>query len=139
MKNTLLFSALILALGMTSCGNAQQSEAPGQKQERAQVRNIGQNEAVPMLNDSSVVVIDVRTAGEVSDGFIEGADMFLDVSNGDFQSALATLDPNKKYLLYCRSGGRSSRAAGMMINAGFKDVYNLNGGIGSWSGPVKNQ
>jgi rhodanese-related sulfurtransferase len=38
--------------------------------------------------------------------------------------------------VYCRSGARSSNASGIMIDAGFSEVYNLNGGIMGWDGEV---
>ena len=37
------------------------------------------------------------------------------------------------YLVYCKSGGRSSDTANKMISAGFKDVTNLVGGYTAWS------
>jgi rhodanese-related sulfurtransferase len=46
------------------------------------------------------------------------------------------LDRNKNYYMICRSGGRSSSAAGAMANNGFGTLYNLNGGMMSWDGDV---
>ena len=39
-----------------------------------------------------------------------------------------------KYLVYCRSGHRSSNAVKIMIEMGFTDIYNLSGGIRKWKG-----
>ncbi len=108
----------------------------GTEQKAPVIQNIGQAEALPMLNDTNVITIDVRTPGEVLEGYIDGADLFIDV-NGDFKSQIATLDKSKTYLVYCRSGGRSTTAAKMMEAEGFNSIYNLSGGISSWSGPVK--
>jgi rhodanese-related sulfurtransferase len=84
-------------------------------------------------NDSSIVnvelvpagnVIDVRTAEEFAEGHVQGA-RNLDIQNGDFEAALATLDKDVLYNVYCRSGNRSATAVAMMRNAGFTNVVDL--------------
>lgn len=75
-------------------------------------------------------LLDVRTAGEFASGTIKGAKN-LDVTTGQFQSALKTLDKDKEYFVFCRSGNRSGSACDMMSAQGFK-CYNLSGGIGAW-------
>lgn len=132
-------AGLIPALVFSACGNPGQGsekQHEGEQQQKPVVENVTQEQAMPMLNDSSILMIDVRTPGEVSGGYIDGADLFIDF-NGDFASGISKLDKNKTYLLYCHSGGRSSRAAQMMEQAGFTHVYNLLGGISAWNGPVK--
>ena len=47
--------------------------------------------------------------------------------------AMRSWDKAKPILLICRSGGRSGRAAGALIAAGFTDVYNLTGGMLAWN------
>lgn len=75
-------------------------------------------------------LLDVRTPGEFSAGTIKGAQN-IDVTSSQFQTALKTLDKDKEYFLFCRSGNRSGSACKMMADEGFK-VYNLAGGIGAW-------
>ena len=69
-------------------------------------------------------VIDVRTAAEFAEGHVQGA-RNLDIQNGDFEKALATLDKDASYNVYCRSGNRSAVAVEMMRNAGFTNVVDL--------------
>jgi rhodanese-related sulfurtransferase len=75
-------------------------------------------------------LLDVRTAGEFASGTIEGA-RHLDVTSPGFQAALPTLDKNKEYYVFCRSGNRSGTACDLMTAQGLK-AYNLAGGIGAW-------
>jgi rhodanese-related sulfurtransferase len=42
------------------------------------------------------------------------------------------MDKNIPVFVYCRSGGRSGKAAKKMKEKGFKSVYNLEGGIIAW-------
>ncbi|WP_259015143.1 rhodanese-like domain-containing protein [Emticicia fluvialis] len=85
-----------------------------------------------LLNENKeAVLLDVRTPMEYRQGAIKGA-INADIMSGDFQNRLDGLDPQKTYLLYCRSGARSAQACHLMAGKGFKNVYNLSGGIGSY-------
>jgi rhodanese-related sulfurtransferase len=63
--------------------------------------------------------------------------MFFDINSDDFDAKIDKLDKSKKYIVYCKSGGRSSRAVETMSEKGFKYIYELEGGISSWSGELK--
>ena len=78
-----------------------------------------------------LVILDVRTLEEFTEGHIEGATM-LDFYESDFGERLALLDKDVPYLLYCRSGNRSGQTAAMMQQLGFSDVADVDGGIVSW-------
>jgi rhodanese-related sulfurtransferase len=147
MKNTKikLFAALLLSSStLYSCaGNSQPTTIEAQNSieqvaevPKATVQNISQEEFLKIQSQENTIVMDVRTAGEVAEGYIHGATVFADVTGNTFQNDIAALDKNKTYLVYCKSGARSSRAAQMMVDAGFTNVYNLNGGISNWSGPT---
>ncbi|MBI1185489.1 rhodanese-like domain-containing protein [bacterium] len=76
-------------------------------------------------------IIDVRTADEFSDSYIQGAEN-IDIMHPDFVENVKNLDKNQAYFVYCRSGARSANAMSVMQELGFKEVYNLNGGIMQW-------
>ena len=46
------------------------------------------------------------------------------------------LDPRQEYVLYCRTGVRSTRAVNLLRKAGFVHVRNLAGGINAWAREV---
>ncbi len=79
----------------------------------------------------SAPVIDVRTAEEFSKGHLLNA-RNIDWSGHDFQKLISTLDKSKPVFVYCLSGGRSAKAADQMRSDGFKEVYELKGGIMKW-------
>ena len=86
-----------------------------------------------LIEDTSVVVLDVRTAAEFAEGHIQGA-ILIDQGQSDFvEKAQAILSIDKKIAIYCRSGRRSANAAGRLANVGYKCV-NLKGGILAWQG-----
>ncbi|WP_345246724.1 rhodanese-like domain-containing protein [Nibrella saemangeumensis] len=75
-------------------------------------------------------LLDVRTASEFASGTIPGA-RNLDITSGELGAALPTLDKNKDYFVFCRSGSRSGMACQLLGEQGFK-AYNLAGGVGTW-------
>lgn len=83
------------------------------------------------LDNTDFVILDVRTPEEFSDGHLKNATL-MDFYESSFSDDLAKLDKEKTYLVYCRTGSRSAQAAEMMIELGFKNVYNMVGGIIQW-------
>ena len=77
-------------------------------------------------------VIDVRTPREIAQGKIIDSALEIDFYRNDFAKKINKLPKDKKYLIYCRSGNRSSKALKLMKKAGFTEVYELQGGITSW-------
>ena len=117
MKKMLTF--LLATLGLTTaCGQ--------QNFENTDVQGFSE-----LVADSNVVVLDVRTVAEFTEGHIEGA-ILIDQGQSDFvEKAKATLPIEKKIAIYCRSGRRSANAAGRLADIGYKCV-NLKGGITAW-------
>jgi rhodanese-related sulfurtransferase len=86
--------------------------------------------------DENAVILDVRTEDEYNDGIIENA-INIDIHKGqDFIAELESLDKNKNYYVYCRSGARSAKACEIMNELGFENAFNLLGGILDWNGEI---
>ncbi len=75
-------------------------------------------------------ILDVRTPGEFAGGHISNATN-IDYQSSTFKDNLKQLDRDKTFIVYCRSGNRSSKAVKIMNELGFKSVYNM-GGIIDW-------
>ena len=82
-------------------------------------------------NDEDGQLIDVRTTEEFGVSHIKEAQNIC-VTDADFEEKIKTLDKTKPVYVYCRSGGRSARAAKILEEKGFTKVYDLQGGITSW-------
>lgn len=76
-------------------------------------------------------ILDVRTPAEWAQGIIPGAKK-MNLHDPDFTTQLQALDMDRPVLVYCRSGARSENAMKLMVKMGFKEVYNLEGGILAW-------
>lgn len=94
--------------------------------------DLGVNEFSTKVAEAGVITLDVRTPGEYMGGFIQGAQN-IDFQSGNFENEIASLDKNATYAVYCRSGNRSGQAVKVMHDAGFHNVYNLNGGVIDWA------
>ena len=77
------------------------------------------------------VIIDVRTPEEFAGGHLENA-INIDYYSEAFSNEIEALDRNLTYLIYCRSGSRSSNALSFMESLYFSEVYNISGGINAW-------
>ena len=77
------------------------------------------------------VILDVRTPEEFAEGHMTGA-VNMNVLAPDFASRLGMLDRGKTYLVYCRTGNRSTRAVQAMERLGFQSVFHMVEGIVGW-------
>lgn len=117
MKRVVILLVSILALAGCSSSSA--------------VSTVNAQDFATTISDSNVVILDVRTPSEFAEGHIDGA-INIDVESGTFESAIAGLDKNATYAVYCRSGRRSAIATDAMASLGFAKLYNLDGGTGAW-------
>lgn len=126
MKYHPLVLFLILIFSFTGC-----TQTDVQNAESA-FRVVETGEFQEKMNQVDAQIIDVRTDAEVKEGMLPGA-VQMDVEDWDsFEKQIQTLNPDKPVLIYCRSGNRSNRAGKYLVKNGFKEVYDLKGGIIDW-------
>lgn len=129
-----MYRSLILlsCLWLFACAPQQEESAKLAVPEGPHAQNLSAQAAAPLLKqNSNIRYLDVRTSGEFNSGHIAGAQN-IDWNGPDFATAVAHLDKDQPYLVYCASGRRSSEAMDKMQSLGFKRLYNLEGGIQSW-------
>lgn len=96
-------------------------------------RNVNVADFAQIIDTATTgLLLDVRTAREFASGHIQGAKQ-IDFYGADFKERIGELDREVPVYIYCRSGNRSGQAASMMKQMGFKEVYNLQGGVGAWA------
>ena len=77
------------------------------------------------------LVLDVRTPAEFAGGHLPGA-LNVDIQSRDFETRIGALDRRKTYLVYCRSGNRSTKAVQAMERMDFQSVYHMTEGVIGW-------
>ncbi|MDH5695114.1 MAG: rhodanese-like domain-containing protein [Dehalococcoidia bacterium] len=125
LKNLLMLAlSVLLVTGVVLTGGCATTQI---------IKDVTPQEAFTLIQDKpDIVIIDVRTPQEFAEGHIEGA-INLDIYSETFRDELNKLDRNKTYLVYCLSGGRSAGALDIMTELGFREVYNMLGGINKWT------
>lgn len=82
-----------------------------------------------LQNGYDGVLLDVRERDEHEWAHIEGCRL---APLSELMMHLDDLPRDKPYLVYCKMGQRSAHAAQLMLQAGFADVTNVQGGIMAW-------
>lgn len=120
MKKSLFLSCLILLLSISSTLSAQS------------LSNLNATTFDSKIKQTpNAQIIDVRTPGEFMQSHIKNA-ININISSNDFQQKIANLNKNKAVFVYCLSGSRSSYAVRVLSSMGFKEIYNLIGGMMQW-------
>ena len=118
----------VVAVTVTGCGGSSWPAAP------ATVQDITGTELEALLDAGNPpVVLDVRSAAEYAAGHIPAS---LNIPLADLSARLNELDSNAPTACVCAGGSRSAQAALVLVNAGFRTVYNLEGGLAEYDGPM---
>jgi rhodanese-related sulfurtransferase len=112
-----LIAAVLLLAGCSSSSSA---------------NNLSVTEFSAKAAETGVITLDVRTPGEYAEGHLQNAQL-IDFQSGNFENEILSLDKNATYAVYCRSGNRSGQAVKVMQDAGFTNVFNMNGGVIDWT------
>lgn len=107
-----IFSLIVCLLLLTACGDSYET--------------IDSNVAMDLI-ENNAVIIDVRSSEEYDTGHIENS-INIPVDS------ISTIEYDKDtvIIVYCATGMRSSNAAKTLIDLGYTNVYNLDGGLINW-------
>lgn len=122
MKHLSITLILLVSVALISCNSnvsAQQSQLLEAKDFKEKI-------------NEDVHLIDVRTAREYKQGHIKGA-VNIDYMSSDFAEQIEKLDTSKPIVIYCRTGRRSGLSTKVIVQAGFKEIYDLKGGTVNWT------
>lgn len=122
MKRLFLLTSALLVL-LYSC-----AQKPSSSLEKVAPANFQEKlKATP-----DVQLVDVRTPEEFSEGHLKGAKN-LDYNSEGFEASLESLQKDKPVMVYCFVGGRSGQAAKLMVQKGFTQVIDMQGGYKKWT------
>ena len=105
----------------------------GAQSEESTYRQVNAEEAATMMEEeSSYIILDVRTAEEYSEKHIPGA---INIPNETIGTEDIPELPDKEQLIlvYCRSGNRSKQASEKLVKLGYTNIVEF-GGINDWTG-----
>lgn len=96
----------------------------------AKIEHASVREAKALIESSpNMLLLDVREPDEFAEAHIR---YFQNKPLSKFEEWSAGMDKEAPVLLVCRSGRRSMIIAELMVNRGFQQVFNLDGGMVDW-------
>lgn len=104
------------------------------KQLFSPVKSMDSDEAKSFIetkDDGTFTILDVRQPAEYEESHIPGAKL---IPLPELHNSSDQLNPETPVIVHCAVGGRSRVAAQLLSGYGFKEVYNLKGGIKAWQG-----
>jgi len=87
------------------------------------------NARIDDKSDNSFIIVDIRDDASYDEAHIPGA---INIPLNELGYRVFSLDKTKDIIVYCFTGVTSQVACQILVNAGFKDVYNVIGGIKAW-------
>jgi thioredoxin len=125
--------SLSVSVAAVACAQNNQNEKTQTHTENSGAQLLSNTQFQQKLNDlPDEQIIDVRTPEEFSTGYISGA-ININIYDSDFDQQIEKLDKSRPVMVYCKAGGRSADAAEKFESAGFSSVFDLQGGIMSWT------
>lgn len=104
----------IICVFFTGCGNSS-------------YKIIDSNEAMDLINNNDVKIIDVRESDEFNTGHIKNA---YNIPLSKIESV--EYEKDTIIILYCATGVRSAEASKLLNKMGYTNLYNLDGGLLNW-------
>lgn len=127
LRNIAVVFLILFATAIAGCITAEQTQH--------NIVKVSPDEAYRLIqenkNNPNFVIVDIRTPQEYNSGHIENA-ININFYDPDFKQKLSKLDRDKTYVVYCRTGQRSGLAMPIFRELGFKEVYEIEGGIVRW-------
>lgn len=94
-------------------------------------QDVNSDELELMMKKEDLILLDVRTPKEYSNGHLISA-VNINYYGDNFDKKIDKLDKSKPIVVYCKSGGRSSKSALKLVEKGFEQIYNLKDGFDQW-------
>lgn len=105
---------------------------------KQRVENLTAEQVTAEIGQGQALLVDLREPGELAQsGTIPGAihaprgmlEFYADPTSPYHRPEL---EPSRRVILYCASGGRSALAASALMSMGYSNVAHLDGGIKAW-------
>ncbi|MFC1847100.1 rhodanese-like domain-containing protein [Chloroflexota bacterium] len=124
MKRLIIFSILLIALIVVGGCTQQQETTQGS------YIDLSPAESKELIdNNPDIIIIDVSP--HYAQGHLPGAVHYY-LGDGSLDDAIPTLDKSKTYLVYCHVDSVARQGAQKLIDAGFQNVYRLDGNYSAW-------
>ena len=120
-----IIAGIVLAILLVVVGCNQQQEST-----QGNYIDVSPAEAKELIDTNpDLIIIDVSP--HYAEGHLPGAVHYY-LGDGSLDRAIPTLDKSKTYLVYCHVDSVAIQGAQKLVDAGFKNVYRLEGNYRAW-------
>ena len=126
------FLIILIAFSSTGAWGDVKSKQEISSEAKSKAPHISSQQLVGYQSaNDDFVLLDIRTEAEYEAGHIRGARWF---PRGKLEYYIQEVikDPDSKIVLYCRTGGRSALATLTLMEMGYTNVVDLEGGFKEW-------
>ena len=124
MRQVIIVGLLLVAMVVIGGCTQQQEQAQGT------YVDVSPSEAKELIDENpDLIIIDVSP--HYAQGHLPRAVHYY-LGNGSLDEAILTLDKSKTYLVYCHVDSVAIQGAQKLVDAGFQNVYRLEGNYGAW-------
>lgn len=130
--NRLLFLMLFFSLLLVACGNSEAAEVPNANAEQLNLpagAPLDTQTVADIKERDDVFVLDVREQWEYDEGHIPG---IYHIPMGAIPERLSEIPKDKTVIVSCQAGVRSDRISNFLMENGYTNVHNHQGGIMAW-------
>ena len=131
----LIIGALVVGAVLVGSKASDENSTLELEAQRQVIEDITPKQARALIQDykehEDFIILDLRCIKEYTVGHIDKA-INLNYFAKSFPEEFNKLDRNKTYLIYCRTGKISKAILEEMKIRGFREVYNISGGISQW-------
>jgi rhodanese-related sulfurtransferase len=82
--------------------------------------------------EKGALIVDVRKAEELADITFDVPN-YVNIPIDELEERINEIPKNKEIVMVCLSGERSLKTTYFLMNAGYENVYNMDGGIIKWA------
>lgn len=126
MKKYIFILILLISISAPGCLNRAPDENTG---ESVTYSTVPVDEAKTMVDSGEYYILDVRTQEEYDAGHIAGSVL---IPHTELSDRLDEVPTEMPVLVYCKSGKRGDAASQILVDNGYSEVYNMQGGIIDW-------
>ncbi len=125
-----LYTALGLSFALLLVLATPKDQRPDQQVDQVPVIKAEDLKARLQDKEKKFILLDTRSVEEHQSGYINGA-RFINFETFQLKE-VEDIPKDQPIIVYCLSGGRSNRVGIQLLEAGYKNVHNLEGGMRHW-------